>query len=685
MVSNIRIVHLLGFLFIALTLISSWSFLPLKTDYWKNYATILGVDLIFIYFLYTQNFALKFHFTWQKLPLILLFTIGILSLFWTNFIDFTIYKIILWQVALFAFIIIGSIKWDSTNIHKLGIYLVISAVVVSIIGILQYLFNIPSDNLLRQVAFPASTFGNKNYAMHFLVLVVPMSLYLFFIAIKTYQKYLFALFISIILIYVFYTQTRGAWLGVLLEFILLSIFILFNKQTLSFDKYKIIAGVISFIIFLVFIHLGSNGFVNAFDMISSNVDKTIGNVANSDYERWTIYNNALAMIKDAPFFGTGLGSYYFNSINITNLYRSRLAHNDVLELGVELGVLGLLLFVGFVISLIYLWIKSLKSDNALITTVIIIALSGSLLNAMFSMPYQNAIPLLVAGIYLGFFYSITSNYQKAINLGFAKPITIGLGLLAFVSLFITSNSLKIENDINHHKANTSLFYHPNYYHLTTTLSDQYLQNDKYSKQAQKLIEWNLEKFPNNEVVLKQKLTLLLKQKDFLGAETYAQQLYFSEKQGYFGLVGLIDIYLQVGKKDLALKYYNELKNLSKEQLESYPIYYQVLYESANYLDLKDDMVEFLHRYIENNPTYNGLKYVKLLDEIYLASKVGDIRRFKNNYQILKQMPHNELIKDRAYYDMLDRAATGLLKYSRDDEKEIYKKDIKRYEKYLDIN
>jgi O-antigen ligase len=676
----------LGFLFIALALISGWSFLPLKTDDWKNYATILGVDLIFIYFLYTQNFALKFHFTWQKLPLILLFTIGILSLFWTNFIDFTIYKIILWQVALFAFIIISSIKWDSTNIHKLGIYLVISAVVVSIIGILQYLFNIPSDNLLRQVAFPASTFGNKNYAMHFLVLVAPVSIYLFLTAIRTYQKYLFALFLSIILIYVFYTQTRGAWLGVLLEFILLSIFILFNKQTLSFDKHKIIAGVINFIIFLVFIHLNSNGFISAFDVVSSNVDKTIGNVANSGYERWTIYNNALAMIKDAPFFGTGLGGYYFNNINITNFYTFKDAHNGLLNLGVELGLLGILLFLGFVISLIYLWIKSLKSDNALITTVIIIALSGSLLNAMFSMPYQNSIPLLIAGVYLGVFYSITNNYQKAINLGFAKPITIGLGLLAFVSLLITSNSLKIENDINHHQIDKkSLFYHPNFYHLTTALSDQYLQNDKYSKQAQKLIEWNLEKFSNNKVVLKQKLTLLLKQKDFFEAENYAQQLYFSEKQSYFGLVGLIDIYLQIGKKDLALKYYNELKNIAKEQLKTYSMYYKALYESANYLGLKDDMVEFLHRYIENNPTYNGLKYVKLLDEIYLASKVGDIRRFKNNYQILKQMPHNELIKDRAYYDMLDRAATGLLKYSRDDEKEIYKKDIKRYEKYLDIN
>ena len=63
------------------------------------------------------------------------------------------------------------------------------------------------------------------------------------------------------------------------------------------------------------------------------------------------------MIKASPFFGSGLGSFAQNLANegfatwtINNTMR---AHNDILELTVELGLIGLLIFISGVVAIIF--------------------------------------------------------------------------------------------------------------------------------------------------------------------------------------------------------------------------------------------------------------------------------------------------------------------------------------------
>ncbi len=50
--------------------------------------------------------------------------------------------------------------------------------IVTIIGLVQYYFpdNYLIQNVFAQVAKPSATFGNKNMASHFVVMVLPLSI-----------------------------------------------------------------------------------------------------------------------------------------------------------------------------------------------------------------------------------------------------------------------------------------------------------------------------------------------------------------------------------------------------------------------------------------------------------------------------------------------------------------------------
>ena len=112
------------------------------------------------------------------------------------------------------------------------------------------------------------------------------------------------------------------------------------------------------------------------------------------------------MFYDSPFIGTGLGSYSQNLASegyatwvINNTTHP---HNDLLELAVELGFLGIQIFITVAISLTIGLVKIIKntsSDVNFFYYLLFVALAGSFVNMQFSAPYQMAFPLLLFGLY----------------------------------------------------------------------------------------------------------------------------------------------------------------------------------------------------------------------------------------------------------------------------------------------
>ena len=76
------------------------------------------------------------------------------------------------------------------------------------------------------------------------------------------------------------------------------------------------------------------------------------------------------------------------------------AHNDLLELITELGILGLLLLIAVVVALLLSMTRILRKmdiEGRWFYWLVFVSLSGSALNMMFSFSYQNAVPLVLFG------------------------------------------------------------------------------------------------------------------------------------------------------------------------------------------------------------------------------------------------------------------------------------------------
>ncbi|OGF55269.1 MAG: hypothetical protein A2497_00405, partial [Candidatus Firestonebacteria bacterium RifOxyC12_full_39_7] len=243
----------------------------------------------------------------------------------------------------------------------------LSGLFVSVIGIFQY-FHL--DFVFRVSNFTgriSSTLGNANFLGGYLILLIPVSMALFFVVENLIYKIIYAINTILLVVALFFSQTLNAWIGLALGALVFGI--LFVIYIPKYRKLIIISAIvlISIASALVF---------------SFKPDEAIGKLAKlgqfetfSERGRWIMWKSAVSMIKDRPVNGFGAGTY---RVRFTE-YEAKLlktkeftgyphiitkdAHNDYLQIGSELGVLGLLLLLLFIGSVIFGAIRNLSKEE----------------------------------------------------------------------------------------------------------------------------------------------------------------------------------------------------------------------------------------------------------------------------------------------------------------------------------
>ncbi len=103
--------------------------------------------------------------------------------------------------------------------------------------------------------------------------------------------------------------------------------------------------------------LGVNTIVNAY---------TIEALWKSWSERFEVARQSLNLFSMFPFFGTGLGSYAFVSSKVVTVLINYVwwdhAHNDYVELLTDTGAVGFLLFMGVILSLLFISIRKSREN-----------------------------------------------------------------------------------------------------------------------------------------------------------------------------------------------------------------------------------------------------------------------------------------------------------------------------------
>ncbi len=268
------------------------------------------------------------------------------------------------QETIYIFLFFIVVNYVRTR-EKMEVFLqwaIPSAVIVSLIGIYQ-MFGVEIPTLVN-IAPPGTTFGNKNSAAQYIILILPLP-YLSLISTTDRQKERrFAICAAVLTTYLIYTGTRAAWVGCIVASLAIVILLRLKKTLLEVQirnlKSQIWSKRITFGCILIFV-VAMNLIVPNWNVagFSSPVSR-FGTALDLDQDtsflnRLTIWANTLEMFKDHPLLGVGKGNWKITyplfagkgikDINFRAELQAREAHNDYVQLLSETGLFGFLSFL----------------------------------------------------------------------------------------------------------------------------------------------------------------------------------------------------------------------------------------------------------------------------------------------------------------------------------------------------
>jgi O-antigen ligase len=312
---------------------------------------------------------------------------------------------------------------------------------------------------------------------------------------------------------------------------------------------------------LFFLYFNSNDFQNKIEKTYS--FQNLGN-DDSTIQRLSFYQTSISLFNENPFFGNGLGSWKYKSLQDDNTDNKKIlvpyyTHNDFLQTLMETGLIGLLIYLIFFLLLIRN-IISYRDHKALAPMIIVIVIV--IYNSLINFPIhrtQEYIPFIICCSFI-FSKRVFTKKDKKSNL-----LTIML-ILLIPSIIIAKNeysSLKIQG----------------------VLMNDYT-NNKFSldfKQVEK-ISYKLTNLDSNAVPI----------------STYLSRYYFNEEKIYES-IKLLNYSLSINKydlmtKELQLKNYiftnqnNKAYKLVKDLLNKYPNnknYLQIFQAISRDLEIKD--------------------------------------------------------------------------------------------------
>ena len=103
--------------------------------------------------------------------------------------------------------------------------------------------------------------------------------------------------------------------------------------------------------------------------------------------RYTFWKNSLKLINEKPFLGYGTGSYqkeYYRLVQGVGP-ESKNPHNEFFMIGVQLGLLGLTIYLSFLISQYY-YAKKLQNENKWLAQGLLLSL---IITSMFNSPLMD--------------------------------------------------------------------------------------------------------------------------------------------------------------------------------------------------------------------------------------------------------------------------------------------------------
>ena len=251
----------------------------------------------------------------------------------------SLYEALLLCVLMIVYFLTVNMMRTEKWIRRCVMALVSSAVIVSVIGIVEYFFGDLTAKWLDVEYFPdikgrvVSLFDNSNVLAFYLVMIFPFALDVMSRCRNKREKFLTLTSIAAIVLCVVFTWSRGAWIGLIVAALLY--LIIKTKKTL-----KVIFGLCLLVPVLPVI-LPQNVILRFL---------SIGDMSDSStYYRFHTWLGSFDMLGDHFFGGIGLGSSAFRQVYPqyahAGIEAAEHSHNLFLQIAVMMGVAGLAVFL----------------------------------------------------------------------------------------------------------------------------------------------------------------------------------------------------------------------------------------------------------------------------------------------------------------------------------------------------
>lgn len=338
-----------------------------------------------------KNFKLK-YFKTNAWVLVFALVIGICAVTSISLEESRNIALLMIAFVLSYFVVINTI--ENKKQFKFILYIFsIAAVITAFYGLYQYMFgDLYSQAWLDKEMFEDikmrvySTFENPNVYGEYLILAIPIIAGLLWTEKGIFKKLFWLGSLGVTMLALALTFSRGCWLGIILAIGLLAIMI---------DRRFILLGIVA-LLFLPFVLPES--IINRF--------LSIGNMGDSSTSyRVYIWMGTLAMLADYWFSGIGLGITSFNTIYPIYSYNDISAphsHNLYLQLVVEFGIVGLIVFLGMLYNFYKETIISICKKKNILTSSLIAGVSGFMLQSMFDHTWYNYRVVLIFWIIIAF-------------------------------------------------------------------------------------------------------------------------------------------------------------------------------------------------------------------------------------------------------------------------------------------
>ena len=340
---------------------------PLYKDYTtqpKFYTLLILVCLLLIiHYLKIKKNKTEIKWRQEYLPLVLFLGLVFLSAFASPYKKIVVYGKTYRHEGLLAFVAYVILFFSTIAIvdtkeklKKLFKYLFISAVVISIVGLIQY-FGYDLIQFEAKQMRAESTLGNPDFAGSYISMLLPLSFVLFMYAESEFELWALGLTTTIFYSFLIATGTRSSYVA-LLAFIPLAIYLLY-QQLWKYRKRLVVLIVVLCLVTLLLSAVNSGHswqrFLSLFTeghILMTGTEEEINKVGSN---RMYIYKTTVPLLFKNPLLGSGPDTFQvaypqekYRDFKGRMLILDK-AHSEYLQLGVTLGFPALIAYLWFLV------------------------------------------------------------------------------------------------------------------------------------------------------------------------------------------------------------------------------------------------------------------------------------------------------------------------------------------------